>query len=100
MFFKSYYNEGPGVSPNEAEKTGMAKYFELLFNDFWSFIGISMLYLLSCLPIVTIGGATLAFNRLCCKRISRKHVLYWMISRNRSRKTSKKVFCSVLSLCL
>lgn len=74
MFFKSYYNEGPGVSPNEAEKTGMAKYFELLFNDFWSFIGISMLYLLSCLPIVTIGGATLAFNRLCCKRISRKHV--------------------------
>ena len=74
MFFKSYYNEGPGVSPNEAEKTGVAKYFELLFNDFWSFIGISMLYLLSCLPIVTIGGATLAFNRLCCKRISRKHV--------------------------
>ena len=74
MFFKSYYNEGPGVSPNEAEKTGMAKYFELLFNDFWSFIGISMLYLLSCLPVVTIGGATLAFNRLCCKRISRKHV--------------------------
>ncbi|MBE6888328.1 MAG: DUF624 domain-containing protein [Ruminococcaceae bacterium] len=74
MFFKSYYNEGPGVSPNETEKTGMAKYFELLFNDFWSFIGISMLYLLSCLPIVTIGGATLAFNRLCCKRISRKHV--------------------------
>ena len=74
MFFKSYYNAGPGVSANEPEKTGVSKYFELLFNDFWAFIGISMLYLLSCLPIVTIGGATLAFNRLCCKRISRKHV--------------------------
>lgn len=74
MLFKSYYNEGPGVRPDEPEKTGVAKYFELLFNDFWSFIGISMLHLLSCLPLVTIGGATLAFNRLCCKRISRKHV--------------------------
>lgn len=74
MFFKSYYNEGPGVRPDEPEKTGVAKYFELLFNDFWSFIGISMLYLLTCLPLVTIGGSTLAFNRLCCKRISRKHV--------------------------
>ncbi len=74
MFFKSFYNEGPGVSPDEPEKKGVAKYFELLFNDFWSLIGISMLYLLCCLPIVTTGGATLAFNRLCCKRISRKHV--------------------------
>lgn len=74
MFFKSFYNEGPGVRPDEPEKTGVAKYFELLFNDFWSFIGISMFYLLCSLPVVTMGGATLAFNRLCCKRISRKHV--------------------------
>lgn len=74
MSFKSYYTEGPGVQKNEPEKTGVAKYFELITNDFWSFIGISMLYLVCCLPVLTIGTATLAFNRLCCKRLSRKHV--------------------------
>lgn len=77
MFFKSYYNEGPGVRPDEPQKIGVSKYFELIFNDFWSFIGISMFYLLCCLPFVTIGGATLAFNRLCCKRMHRQHVFVW-----------------------
>ena len=74
MFFKSYYNDGPGVRKDEPEPVGLARYFRMLFLDFWSFIGLNMLYVLCCLPIVTIGGATLAYNRLCCRLISKKHV--------------------------
>lgn len=74
MFFKSYYNPGPGIDKNAPPKKGLALYIELLTVDFWGFISLNMLYVVCCLPIVTIGGATLAYNELCCKLIRNEHV--------------------------
>lgn len=74
MFFKSYYNPGPGINKNAPPKKGLALYVELLTVDFWGFIGLNMLYVICCLPIVTIGGSTLAYNELCCKLIRNEHV--------------------------
>jgi len=74
MFFKNYYNPGPGIDKNSQPKKGLALYVELLTVDFWGFISLNMLYVICCLPIVTIGGATLAFNELCCKLIRNEHV--------------------------
>jgi len=74
MFFKSYYNPGPGIDKNAPPKKGLALYIELITVDFWGFIGLNMLYVICCLPILTIGGATLAYTELCCKLIRREHV--------------------------
>lgn len=74
MFFKNYYNPGSGIDKNAPPKKGLALYLELLTVDFWGFISLNMLYVISCLPIVTIGGATLAFSELCCKLIRNEHV--------------------------
>lgn len=74
MFFKSYYNPGPGIDKNAPPKKGLALYIELLTVDFWGFISLNMLYVACCLLIVTIGGATLAYNELCCKLIRNEHV--------------------------
>lgn len=74
MFFKNYYNPGPGISKNATPKKGLALYIELLTVDFWGFIILNMIYVICCLPIITIGGATLAYAELCCKLIRNEHV--------------------------
>ncbi len=74
MFFKSYYNPGPGIDKNAPPKKGIALYIELITVDFWGFVGLNMLYVICCLPILTIGGSTLAYTELCCKLIRREHV--------------------------
>ena len=74
MFFKSYYNPGPGIDKNAPPKKGLALYIELITVDFWGFVGLNMLYVICCLPILTIGGSTLAYTELCCKLIRREHV--------------------------
>lgn len=74
MFFKSYYNPGPGIDKNAPPKKGLALYIELLTVDFWGFVSLNMLYVICCIPIATIGGATLAYNELCCKLIRNEHV--------------------------
>ncbi len=74
MFFKSYYNPGPGIDKNAPPKKGLALYIELLTVDLWGFISLNMLYVICCLPIITIGGATLAYNELCCKLLRSEHI--------------------------
>ena len=74
MFFNSYYNPGPGVNENEAPKKGVALYIKLFFLDIWSFIGLNMIYFLLCLPVVTMGGATLAYSELICKTVNGEQV--------------------------
>jgi hypothetical protein len=74
MFFKSYYNPGKGIDKNAPPKKGLVLYVELLTVDFWGFIGLNMIYAVCCIPIVTIGGATLAYTELCCKIIRNEHV--------------------------
>lgn len=74
MFFKSYYNPGQGIDKNAPPKKGLALYIELITVDFWGFIGLNMMYVICCLPILTIGGSTLAYTEQCCKLIRREHV--------------------------
>ncbi|WP_312699124.1 YesL family protein [Sedimentibacter sp.] len=74
MFFKSYYNPGPGIDKNAPPKKGLALYIELITVDFWGFISLNMLYVICCLPVLTIGGATIAYTELCCKLLRREHV--------------------------
>lgn len=74
MFLKSYYRPGPGIDKNAPPKKGLALYIELLTLDFWGFIRLNIIYVIFCLPIITIGGATLAYSEQCCKIIRKEHV--------------------------
>jgi uncharacterized membrane protein YesL len=99
MFFKSYYNPGPGIDKNALPKKGLALYIELLTVDFWGFISLNMLYVIFCFPIVTIGGATLAYNELCCKLIREEHVFVFSDFFNSFKENFKKgIFFSVVLL--
>lgn len=59
--FGNYNKEGKGVEKDAPEKKRFFLFWEIYFRHFWSIAGISFIYLLSCIPIVTIGPATAGY---------------------------------------
>ncbi len=55
---------GPGVPKNAPKKKPFFRFWELFGNKFWDFFKINLIYVLFCIPIVTIGPATAAMTAL------------------------------------
>lgn len=65
MFFrKDYAKPGPGVERDEPEKTGVARLAEIFSIECVTLVKLNLLFLLSCLPVVTIPAAVFAMNRV------------------------------------
>ena len=63
MFLKKdYATPGPGVDPDAPEKTGAARFVEILSLECVSLFKLNLLFLVSCLPVVTIPPALFAMN--------------------------------------
>lgn len=56
-----YSKPGKGVRKDEPQKPRFLHFWELYFRKFWKLCQLNLLYLLFCLPIVTIGPATAGF---------------------------------------
>lgn len=74
MFFrKDYAKPGPGVRPDEPEKTGWRRFVEILTLESSSLLKLNWLFLLSCIPVVTIPVALYAMHivvrRIVCDEI-------------------------------
>ena len=54
----NYSKPGPGVDKDAPKKKRFFYFFELYGRKFWKLIELNLLYLLCCIPIVTIGPAT------------------------------------------
>ena len=62
-FAEKYFNRpGPGIDRNAPKKKGMALFFEIFWREFWALLKLNMLFLLFCLPVVTIPAAITAMN--------------------------------------
>ena len=65
MFFRKNYAEpGPGVNPDEPEKTGLARFVQILSIECVTLVKLNLLFLVSCVPLVTIPPAVFAMNRV------------------------------------
>ncbi len=53
----NYSKPGPGVDKNAPKKKRFFFFFELYFRKFWKLIQLNLLFLVCCIPIVTIGPA-------------------------------------------
>lgn len=62
LFRKDYAKPGPGIDPDEPEKTGFARFFQILQIEYSSLVKLNLLFLLCCVPIVTIPPALFAMN--------------------------------------
>lgn len=61
----------PHLSQN-AQPKGLARYLDTLFTNMSSLLTANLLFILTCLPIVTIGPSLIALTRVCCKIICGK----------------------------
>lgn len=56
-----YSKPGKGVRKDEPQKPRFLYFWELYFRKFWKLCQLNLLYVLFCLPVVTIGPATAGF---------------------------------------
>ena len=65
MFFqKDYATPGPGIDPDAPEKTGLARFAEILQLECVTLVKLNLLFVLSCVPLVTIPPAVFAMNQV------------------------------------
>ena len=65
MFFrKDYAKPGPGIDRDEPEKTGAARLAEIFSIECVTLVKLNLLFLFSCLPVVTIPAAVFAMNHV------------------------------------
>ncbi len=70
MFFrKNYAAPGPGIDPDEPEKTGMARFAEILSLECTTLLKLNLLLLLCAVPVVTLPPALYAMHCVVRKMI-------------------------------
>ena len=58
MALFNYSKPGPGVDKGETRKNRFFYFWELYLRKLWKLMELNLLYLLCCIPVVTIGPAT------------------------------------------
>lgn len=57
LFSSQFTKEGPGIAKDAPKKKGLSLFFETFFREFWQLIKLNLIFVLYCIPIVTIGPA-------------------------------------------
>ena len=74
--FNSYQKEGKGVSKDQ-KTPRLILFFQIYFRKFWKLILVNLLYVLFCLPIVTIGPATAGMTKILRNFAREEHAFLW-----------------------
>lgn len=78
MFFdKSQFDPAPDGEEGVPEKTGSARFFQIIQSECLSLIKLNLLFLVSCLPVVTIPPALFAAHQVVRKMVLDKPVSCW-----------------------
>ncbi len=76
--FFNYNKEGRGVTKADvAAESPIKRFFTEFLHRFWQLVLLNVLYLLACVPIVTIGPATAAMNYVCRNFSQAKPVFFF-----------------------
>lgn len=64
-FFGDYFTKpGRGIDKDAPAKKGLALFFSILGREFWNLIKLNLLFVVSCLPIITIPAAITSMSRI------------------------------------
>lgn len=75
--FSQYTKEGHGVSKEQANAPAYIQFFRILGTRFWTLICLNLLYILFCLPIITIGPATAGMTKVLRNWSRRDAAFVW-----------------------
>lgn len=87
-----YTKPGKGVDKNAPQKKRFFHFFELYFRKFWKLITLNLIYILFCIPIVTIGPATAAMTYILKNYTMERPVFLWSDFLEAFKKNWKKSF--------
>ncbi len=74
--FNNYMKEGKGVGKEEKTPRFLL-FFQIFFRKFWNLVMLNMLYVLFCIPIVTIGPATAGMTKILRNYAREEHAFVW-----------------------
>lgn len=76
MFFHhDYETPGPGIRKDAPEKTGVARFFEIVALECVTLFQLNLLFLLGCLPVVTIPLSFYALDQVIRRMVLDRPVL-------------------------
>lgn len=93
-FFKvnRFEEAGPGVDKGQSNKKRFFLFWEIIIRKFWKLILLNLLYVLFCIPIVTIGPATAAFTYVLRNFSQEEHAFIWGDFIDAFKKNFKQAF--------
>lgn len=101
IFSPNFTREGPGVDKNESQKKGILLFFELFISRFWDIIKLNILFIIYCIPIVTIGPAFGAMTSITMSMVQNKHVFIFSDFHEAFKANWKQsLICSLISAIL
>ena len=75
--FNDYMREGKGVDKGPDYRPRFVVFFDIYFRKFWNLIVLNILYVICCIPIVTIGPATAAMTKILRNYAREEHAFLW-----------------------
>ncbi|MCR5122027.1 MAG: DUF624 domain-containing protein [Ruminococcus sp.] len=75
--FGGYDRPGPGIPKAPMEKKGWIKCVEVYGRRMWKLMALNLLFILSCLPVVTIGPAIAAMTKVCRNWSQERNAFLW-----------------------
>ena len=64
LFRANFDRPGPGIPKDAPKKKGLRLFFDIFFRAFWELIKLNLLFLLFCIPVVTIGPACAGMSKV------------------------------------
>lgn len=101
MFFrKDYATPGPGIDPDEPEKTGVRRFLEILQLECVTLVKLNLLVILSSLPLVTLPAALYAMQAVVRRMILDQPVDFFYHYRTAFVQGWKKAYPAFLLVAL
>lgn len=75
--FNDYMREGKGVDKGPDFRPRIVVFFDIYLRKFWNLILLNLLYVVCCIPIVTIGPATAAMTKILRNYAREEHAFIW-----------------------
>ena len=73
-----YFRNPAPKKDREVPREGFRGYVNLYLTYFWQLMFGNLVFLLACIPVVTIPAAFTALNRVCIKLIHDRYTLVWL----------------------
>lgn len=90
--FFDYSKPGPGVPKDAPPKHRFIVFFEVFSRKFWKLVQLNILYIMCCIPIVTIGPATAGFTYVLRNFSREEHAWVFSDFMEHTRKNFKQAF--------